>query len=137
MPYSIVIPARYAATRLPGKPLREIAGKPLLQYVYECAKRTQARQVIVATDDTRIQQAALAFGADVCMTSDQHQSGTQRINEVIQQRDFPDDEIQVQVNENVRGCNIYILQPTNPPVATHLLVLLLIVDAADGRGPPV
>ncbi len=93
MPYSIVIPARYAATRLPGKPLREIAGKPLLRYVYECARRTQARQVIVATDDARIQQAALAFGADVCMTSDQHQSGTQRINEVIQLRGFPDDEI--------------------------------------------
>ena len=93
MPYSIVIPARFAATRLPGKPLREIAGKPLLQYVHECARRTQARRIIIATDDDRIRQAATAFGADVCMTSDQHQSGTQRINEVIQIRDIPDDEI--------------------------------------------
>lgn len=93
MPYSIVIPARYAATRLPGKPLREIAGKTLLQHVYECAQRTQARQIIIATDDERIQAVATAFGADVCMTSDQHQSGTQRINEVIQLRNIPDDEI--------------------------------------------
>ena len=93
MAYSIVIPARFAATRLPGKPLREIAGKTLLQHVYECARRTQARQIIVATDDARIQKVASGFGADVCMTSSEHQSGTQRINEVIQVRDIPDDEI--------------------------------------------
>jgi 3-deoxy-manno-octulosonate cytidylyltransferase (CMP-KDO synthetase) len=93
VPYSIVIPARFAATRLPGKPLREIAGKPLLQYVHECALRTQARQVIIATDDERIRQAATAFGADVCMTSDKHQSGTHRIDEVIQKRSIADDEI--------------------------------------------
>ena len=93
MPYSIVIPARYAATRLPGKPLREIAGKTLLQHVYECAQRTQAKQIIIATDDERIQQVATGFGADVCMTSASHQSGTQRINEVIHLRDIGDDEI--------------------------------------------
>jgi 3-deoxy-manno-octulosonate cytidylyltransferase (CMP-KDO synthetase) len=91
--YSIVIPARYAATRLPGKPLREIAGKSLLQHVYECAQRTQARQVIIATDDERIRQVAADFGADVCMTSGEHQSGTQRINEVIGARGIADDEI--------------------------------------------
>ena len=74
MPYSIVIPARFAATRLPGKPLREIAGKSLLQHVYECAQRTQAQQIIIATDDERIRQVATGFGADVCMTSGEHQS---------------------------------------------------------------
>ena len=93
MPYSIVIPARYAATRLPGKPLREIAGKSLLQHVYECAQRTQAQQIIIATDDERIRQTAIGFGADVCMTSGEHQSGTQRINEVISLRGIADDEI--------------------------------------------
>lgn len=93
MPYSIVIPARYAATRLPGKPLREIAGKTLLQHVYECAQRTDASRIIIATDDERIRQAALGFGADVCMTSAEHQSGTQRINEVMHVRGFGDDEI--------------------------------------------
>jgi 3-deoxy-manno-octulosonate cytidylyltransferase (CMP-KDO synthetase) len=91
--YTIVIPARYAATRLPGKPLREIAGKTLLQHVYECAQRTQAKQIIIATDDERIQQVATGFGADVCMTSGSHHSGTQRINEVIQGRAIGDDEI--------------------------------------------
>lgn len=93
MPYSIVIPARFAATRLPGKPLREIAGKTLLQHVYECAQRTQAIQIIIATDDERIREAASAFGADVCMTSASHQSGTQRINEVLQLRNIADEEI--------------------------------------------
>lgn len=93
MPYSIVIPARFAATRLPGKPLREIAGKTLLQHVYECAQHTQASHIIIATDDERIREAAEGFGADVCMTSAEHQSGTQRINEVIQLRNIDDDEI--------------------------------------------
>lgn len=95
MAYSIVIPARFAATRLPGKPLREIAGKSLLQHVYECAQRTQAKQIIIATDDERIQQVAAGFGADVCLTSTMHQSGTQRINEVIQTRGIGDDDIVV------------------------------------------
>ena len=67
-----VIPARYASTRLPGKPLLDIAGKPLIQRVYEQAVQSQAQRVIIATDDERIQSAAQAFGADVCMTSDQH-----------------------------------------------------------------
>lgn len=93
MPYSIVIPARFAATRLPGKPLREIAGKPLLQHVYECAQSTRADRVIIATDDVRIQKVAEAFGADVCMTSTEHRSGTQRSLEVIDKRGIGDEEI--------------------------------------------
>lgn len=93
MPYSIVIPARFAATRLPGKPLREIAGKTLLQHVYECAKRTRATRVIVATDDARIQKVANGFGAEVCMTSAEHRSGTQRTIEVIDKHGIDDDEI--------------------------------------------
>jgi 3-deoxy-manno-octulosonate cytidylyltransferase (CMP-KDO synthetase) len=91
--YSIVIPARYAATRVPGKPLREIAGKTLLQHVYECAQRTQAQQIIIATDDARIREVAVGFGADVCLTSTQHRSGTERINEVISQRGIAAEEI--------------------------------------------
>lgn len=95
MSHSIVIPARFAATRVPGKPLREIAGKPLIQHVYECAQQSGARQIIVATDDERIREAAQAFGADVCMTDPGHQSGTERINEVIATRGIADDEIVV------------------------------------------
>lgn len=93
MPFTIVIPSRFAATRLPGKPLREIAGKSLLQHVYECAQRTQAQQIIIATDDERIREVAIGFGADVCMTAATHQSGTERIHEVLQTRSIADDTI--------------------------------------------
>jgi len=91
--YTIVIPARFASTRFPGKPLVKLAGKPVIQHVYDCAKCSHAKQVIIATDDERIEKTAKAFGADVCMTSDRHQSGTERINEVIQQRKISDNEI--------------------------------------------
>lgn len=80
--FKIVIPARYASTRFPGKPLAEIAGKPMLQHSWECAQRAGAEQVIVATDDERIYQAAEGFGAEVCMTSSEHPSGTDRLAEV-------------------------------------------------------
>ncbi len=80
--FIVVIPARYASTRLPGKPLRLIAGKPMLQHVHERATESRASDVIVATDDARIAKAAEAFGAQVCMTAAHHQSGTDRLAEV-------------------------------------------------------
>lgn len=89
MSFFIVIPARYDSTRLPGKVLRVIAGKTLLQHVFECAKNTAAESIIIATDDKRIADTAVAFGADVCMTSSAHISGTHRIGEVIRQRKIP------------------------------------------------
>ena len=79
-----IIPARYASTRFPGKPLVDIAGKSMIERVYEQAKKSSLRQVIVATDDERIQKAVTAFGGKVCMTSIDHQSGTDRCAEVIQ-----------------------------------------------------
>jgi 3-deoxy-manno-octulosonate cytidylyltransferase (CMP-KDO synthetase) len=79
-----IIPARYASTRFPGKPLVDIAGKSMIERVYEQAKKSSLRQVIVATDDERIQKAVTAFGGEVCMTSIDHQSGTDRCAEVIQ-----------------------------------------------------
>ena len=81
----IIIPARYASTRLPGKPLADVAGKPLIQRVHECAVKTGATQVVIATDDDRIRQAAEGFGARVVMTSAAHRSGTDRLAEVIEQ----------------------------------------------------
>jgi 3-deoxy-manno-octulosonate cytidylyltransferase (CMP-KDO synthetase) len=78
-----VIPARYASTRFPGKPLHPIAGKPLLQHVWErCCQARRLSAVIVATDDMRIAEAAFAFGAEVSLTSPRHRSGTDRIAEV-------------------------------------------------------
>ena len=78
-----IIPARWASTRFPGKPLFEIAGKPLLQHVWErTLKAKSIASAIVATDDMRIAEAAFAFGAEVALTSPKHQSGTDRIAEV-------------------------------------------------------
>lgn len=82
MGFYVVIPARYASTRLPAKPLKEIAGKPMIQHVYERACQSDAAQVIIATDDTRIETVVKAFGAPVCMTSTAHNSGTDRLQEV-------------------------------------------------------
>ncbi len=80
----IIIPARYASTRLPGKPLADVAGKPLIQRVYECALKCGAAGVTIATDDDRIRDAAARFGAPVCMTSGAHRSGTDRLAEVVE-----------------------------------------------------
>ncbi len=91
----IVIPARYASTRLPGKPLLELAGKPMLQHVYERACRSQALEVVIATDDERIARAADDFGASVCMTDAAHTSGTSRIAEVMDVMGWQDDDIVV------------------------------------------
>ena len=97
MSYSIVIPARYASSRLPGKPLLDIAGKPMIQRVYEQAKLSDAEQVIIATDDARINEVAQGFGAEVCMTSADHESGTDRLQEVVSKLGFADDHAVVNV----------------------------------------
>ena len=78
-----VIPARYGAVRLPGKPLLDLGGKPLIQHTYERASRAQnVGRVIVATDDARIFEAVRAFGGEAIMTSSEHPTGTDRIAEV-------------------------------------------------------
>jgi 3-deoxy-manno-octulosonate cytidylyltransferase (CMP-KDO synthetase) len=93
--YYIIIPARFASTRLPGKVLRKLAGRTMLQHVYERAKATDAANIIIATDDQRIAETAGKFGADVCMTSAAHISGTHRIDEVINKRNIPHDAVVV------------------------------------------
>ncbi len=92
--YEIVIPARFAATRLPGKPLRLLAGRPLLQHVCERALETGAR-VWVATDDQRIAAAASAWGVGVVMTASSHRSGSERIAEVVEINGWPDETVVV------------------------------------------
>lgn len=81
-PFKVVIPARYASTRLPGKPLLDIAGKPMIVHVCERALEAKAEQVVVATDDQRIHDTVSALGIQVVMTDPNHQSGTERIAEV-------------------------------------------------------
>ena len=91
--FRVVIPARYASTRLPGKPLRLIHGKPMIQWVYESAKQSHALDVVVATDDQRILDAVEGFGGQVCLTSDKHQTGSDRILEVSGIKQWRDDAI--------------------------------------------
>lgn len=102
----VIIPARYQSTRLPGKALSDICGKPLIQWVYELACRSRADHVLIATDDERIRTAAVGFGAQVCMTSNSHQSGTDRIAEVVRTLDIDDGELIV----NLQGD-----EPLMPP----------------------
>lgn len=116
MSFYVVIPARYASTRLPAKPLLEIAGKPMIQHVYERACESAAREVIIATDDARIAAAAEGFHARVCMTSADHQSGTDRLQEVARQLGLDETEIVV----NVQGDEPLIPAAVINQVATNL-----------------
>lgn len=93
--FTVVIPARYESERLPGKPLRNIGGKPMLQHVYERATESNAVEILIATDDRRIADVAAGFGAAVCMTRSEHRSGTERIAEVSTQNDWADEKVVV------------------------------------------
>ncbi len=104
--FHVVIPARFNSSRLPGKPLLTIAGRPLLQWVWQCAVRSGAASVAIATDDARIQAAASAFGATCVMTSAAHSSGTDRIAEVARASAFDADAVIV----NLQGD-----EPMMPP----------------------
>ena len=95
--YVIVIPARHASTRLPGKPLLDIAGKSMIQRVWERSRGAAAAAVLIATDDRRIADHARGFGADVAMTDPAHPSGTDRLEEVARQRGWDDARIVVNV----------------------------------------
>lgn len=97
MKFRVVIPARYASTRLPGKPLADIAGKPMVVRVAEAALKSGACQVVVATDDGRVKDAVAAHGHEVVLTRADHPSGTDRIAEVAQQFGWSDDDIVVNV----------------------------------------
>lgn len=110
MSFTVIIPARFASTRLPGKPLLDIAGKPMVQHVYERAMDSEAERVLIATDDERIRDVAQGFGADVCMTSTLHQSGTDRLQEVVSTLSLAGDHIVV----NVQGD-----EPLIPPAVIN------------------
>ena len=107
MQFIVVIPARYASSRLPGKPLRDIKGKSMIQRVWEQACKSSAGRVVIATDDHRIASAVREFGAEVCMTDENHQSGTDRLQEVAKKLSLGSQQIVV----NVQGD-----EPMIPPV---------------------
>lgn len=140
--FHIVIPARYASTRLPAKPLRDIGGKPMIQWVHQQALAAGACSVTVATDDERIRDAVRGFGGEVVMTSPDHPSGTDRLEEVARLLGFGDDTILV----NVQGD-----EPLIPPAVIRQVAINLaarpdaavatlcepIVDVADFDNPNV
>ncbi|VXC03280.1 3-deoxy-manno-octulosonate cytidylyltransferase [Pseudomonas sp. 8AS] len=95
--FIVVIPARFSSSRLPGKPLQDIAGKPMVQHVWEQAKKSSAARVVVATDDARIFEVCQGFGAEVLMTDAAHNSGTDRLAEVATQLGLASDAIVVNV----------------------------------------
>ena len=97
MHFRVVIPARYASSRLPGKPLADIGGRPMVLHVLERALQAGAESVVVATDDARVQQAVEAAGYQALMTSPAHQSGTERLVEVAETLGWPDDTLVVNV----------------------------------------
>jgi 3-deoxy-manno-octulosonate cytidylyltransferase (CMP-KDO synthetase) len=108
--FIVIIPARYASTRLPGKPLRDIAGLSMIQRVWQQALKSDAARVVIATDDSRIEQAAQAFGAQVCMTRADHVSGTDRLQEVAQELGLTDQQLVI----NVQGD-----EPLIPPAVIN------------------
>ncbi|SDH44938.1 3-deoxy-manno-octulosonate cytidylyltransferase [Pseudomonas panipatensis] len=95
--FTVVIPARFASTRLPGKPLQDIAGKPMVQHVWEQARKSAGARVVVATDDARILDACQGFGAEALLTRAEHNSGTDRLAEVADALGLADDAIVVNV----------------------------------------
>jgi len=112
MSFRIVIPARFASTRLPGKPLRDICGKPMIARVIEQAQKSDAEEVIVATDSNEIADAIADLDIRVCITDENHQSGTERLSEVIEQLGFDDEQILI----NLQGD-----EPMMPPVCLNQL----------------
>lgn len=124
--FIVIIPARYASSRLPGKPLADIGGKPMIQWVVEKSVAAGAKQVIVATDDERVCEAVKTFGGEVCMTAKEHNSGTERLAEVIKRKGLADDTIIVNVQgdeplipaENIRQVAANLARATQANMAT-------------------
>ena len=125
MEFVVVIPARYASTRLPAKPLADICGKPMIQHVYEKAVASGASKVYIATDHQIVFDAVKEFTSNVLMTREDHQSGTERLAEVVEQLELESDTIVVNVqgdepllaSENVSQV-AKLLADSDAPMAT-------------------
>jgi 3-deoxy-manno-octulosonate cytidylyltransferase (CMP-KDO synthetase) len=114
--YNIVIPARFASQRLPGKVLLDLAGKPMLQHAWQRAMESAAESVVVATDDESIVNAAESFGAKAVLTRSDHQSGSDRIAECADLLNWPDD---------MRVVNLQADEPLMPPACLDQVAALL------------
>ena len=119
--FVVAIPARHASTRLPGKPLRLIAGEPMIAHVVRRAREAGALEVVVATDDVRIADALAPLGVKVCMTSEAHTSGTDRLAECAEHCGWAEDRIVV----NLQGD-----EPLAPPSAIRAAAAMLATSGA-------
>ena len=115
-PFYVLIPSRYASSRFPGKPLQDLAGQPMIQRVWQQAKKSAAKELVIATDDQRIFDACKAFGAHVVMTRNDHESGTDRLAEVAAIMGWSADAIVV----NVQGDEPLIPPAVIDQVAANL-----------------
>ena len=124
--FRVVIPVRYASSRLPGKPLLTFQHKPIIEHVYRNACDSDAESVLIATDDERIAEAAKKFDANVCMTSGDHMSGTDRITEAVMLQGWSDDQIIVNVQgdepqmpaENIKQVAHLLANQPNTSIST-------------------
>lgn len=123
MSFTVIIPARYASTRLPGKPLLGIAGRPMIQWVVEAAQQSRADAVYVATDDERIANVVMQVGGRALLTATEHSSGTDRLEEAARLLDLPDEHIVVNVQSD---------EPLVPPAVINQVADNLARNAAAG-----
>ena len=145
MSFVVVIPARYQSSRLPGKVLADIQGKPMIQWVVEKAEKSGAKKVIVATDNDEVEQVVKNFGGEVCKTRADHQSGTERLAEVMEQYQFDDDQVIVNVqgdepfipSENIAQVakNLANQQRTNQQQARMATLAVHITDVEEALNP--
>ncbi|WP_299008266.1 3-deoxy-manno-octulosonate cytidylyltransferase [uncultured Shewanella sp.] len=121
MQYKIVIPARFASTRLPGKPLMKIAGKPMIWHTYQRAMETLIgnKNIVIATDHTETGQIATDFGANVVMTSSEHESGTSRLAEVARRLNWAEDTIVVNLQGDEPLLEPELIELTAKTLANH------------------
>ena len=142
MSFTVLIPARYASTRLPGKPLADIAGKPMIVRVAERALASGATGVVVATDDERVRDAVLAHGLAACMTRGDHQTGTDRLAEAAAALGLGDDDIVVNVQGDEPLLDPALMRAMAALLASHSDAAIAtachpIADAAEAFNPNV
>jgi len=140
--YTVLIPARYASTRLPGKPLADIAGKPMVVRVAERARGAGAARVVVATDDERVRAAVTAHGVDVCMTRADHLTGTDRLAEAAATLGLAGDAIVVNVQGDEPLLEPALMRAMADLLARHPEAAIAtachpIADAAEAFNPNV
>lgn len=118
-PFIVIIPARYQSSRLPGKPLREIGGRPMIAHVIDRAKESGAADIVVATDHDDIADAVQQLGTRVCMTREDHVSGTDRLAEVVMQEQLADDVIVVNLQGDEPLMPAILLEQVNRLLETE------------------